>query len=350
MAKAQNLVPDSSFESNKLTPTDFSSLNFSNSWRTASWGTSDLFCKCDRKQKKYSLVDVPQNPMGYQEAHSGACYAGIFAHSHGQYREYIQTPLKTPLEKNKTYLFTMHVSLADYSRVIVDQLGVCFLAARAGYESSNVITDLKPVYMNIEQEIGKEEKTWHRITAIYKAKGGEAHLLIGSFAIHKIVKTKVKAPKEIRSRINQTVERDAYYYIDDVSLVETISTDITDSFTEPIIKDSSFIFKNVLFKSNEALILASSYSELDLLLKYLEEYPQTHIEIVGHTDNTGNEKLNKKLSAQRARSVSDYLAEKGIDKDRISYTGYGSLKPIASNETEEGKQQNRRVEYIITKK
>jgi hypothetical protein len=74
------------------------------------------------------MVNVPQNPMGYQEAHTGTCYAGIFAYSHGAYREYMQTRLSEPLEKNKTYLFSMYISLADYSRAAIEQLGVCFLS------------------------------------------------------------------------------------------------------------------------------------------------------------------------------------------------------------------------------
>src|SRR6478735_2569606 len=105
-AMAQNLVPDSSFENNKYVPMDFSAVNASNYWSIPTRGTSDLFCKCDRqtkinRDKLYSEVDVPQNSMGNQLAHSGNCYAGIFVFSHGNYREYLQTPLSTPLQKNK---------------------------------------------------------------------------------------------------------------------------------------------------------------------------------------------------------------------------------------------------------
>src|SRR5688500_16990450 len=105
---SQNLIPDSSFENNKFVPLEFSAINASNFWSIPTRGTSDLFCKCDRKtkilaDKAYSLVDVPQNPMGYQFPNSGKCYAGFFAHAHGEYREYLQTPLTRSLEKGKTY-------------------------------------------------------------------------------------------------------------------------------------------------------------------------------------------------------------------------------------------------------
>lgn len=359
---AQNLIPDSSFEMNKFIPMDFSAVNASNSWSIPSWGTSDLFCKCDKQTKQlsekiYSQVDVPQNLMGYQNPHSGKCYAGLFAFSHGNYREYLQTPLKEPLEKNKTYLFTMYVSLADYSCTSIDKLGVCFFTKKAEYHTSDVITDLSPVYISIEHEVGNEIKNWHRVTVTYKSLGGELYLLFGSFEINKIKKTKLKTPKEMKSRINQSTERDAYYFIDDVSLVETYQNEERDSIMNPkqestnkIPLDTLFVLKNVLFQINETVLLLPAYSELDLIVKYLKGNPQFQIEIFGHTDNSGDEAKNKKLSTGRAKAVVDYLTTKGIDKTRINYNGYGSANPISTNGTDEGKQQNRRVEFIINKK
>jgi OmpA-OmpF porin, OOP family len=356
---AQNLVPDSSFEMNKFVPMEFSLLGASSTWSIPSRGTSDLFCKCDRKtklfsEKIYSEVDVPQNPMGYQNPHSGTCYAGLFAYSHGNYREYLQVQLTTPLEKNKTYLFTMYVSLADYSRASIDQFGVCFSSNKVTYNSSNEITNLKPVYINVEAEVGNDVKHWHQLTVNYKAKGGEVYLVLGSFKINKIKKTKVKAPKEAKSRINQHAERDAYYFIDDVSLVKIFSKDTVDVVesvipNDTIVKqtDTSCVLKNVLFQSNKTTLLPSSCSELDSLSIYLTKNANVQIEIYGHTDNTGKETKNKKLSYGRAKAVAEYLITNGIDKKRIKFNGYGSSKPIATNETEEGKQLNRRVEFYL---
>lgn len=278
---SQNLIPDSSFENNRFIPTNFSEISASTTWNKPSWGTSDLFCKCAAKKKVFSLVNVPENLMGYQYSHSGICYAGLFAFSHGEYREYIQTPLSTPLEKNIYYLLTMYISLADYSRATVDQLGVCFLTTKVNYTNSNVITNLYPVYAKIENEIGKDTVKWHQISILYKATGGESNLLIGSFEINKIQKTKVKAPKTVKSRINQISERDAYYYIDDVSLIKTSNYPQNDSIVnskqimlDTASKRATVILKNVLFKSNEAILLPMSYSELDIMIEYLSKYPQ----------------------------------------------------------------------------
>ncbi|MBK6834900.1 MAG: OmpA family protein [Bacteroidetes bacterium] len=163
-------------------------------------------------------------------------------------------------------------------------------------------------------------------------------------------------PKEIKSHINQKYDRDAYYFVDDVSLVETIAIEepvipiqFEPTTTNEIHSDTLFVFKNVLFKTNETTLLPSSYSELDLLAEYLSKNAELIIEINGHTDNTGNEKKNKRLSNGRAKVVCDYLISKNINKNRLTFTGYGSSKSIASNDTEEGKQQNRRVEFITRK-
>lgn len=359
---AQNLIPDSSFESNKFVPMDFSAVNASYSWSIPSWGTSDLFCKCDRqtkinRDKIYSEVDVPQNSMGEQYAHSGNCYAGIFVFSHGNYREYLQTALKAPLQQNKTYRFSLHISLADYSCASIDQLGVCFMNSKADYHSSDVITDQQPVYLNIDREVGNDTKNWHRVNVNYKAQGGESYVLFGSFDIHKLKRTTLKAPKEVKTRINQAAGRDAYYFIDDVSLVEIQVDEETSSpvkpgkeRTEKTFPDSSFVLSTILFQTNETALMPSSYSELDTLAIYLIKNLGTSIDISGHTDNSGNEKINKKLSAGRAKTVADYLVLKGIDITRISHKGYGSSKPVSTNNTEEGRQQNRRVEFSIHKK
>ena len=89
---------------------------------------------------------------------------------------------------------------------------------------------------------------------------------------------------------------------------------------------------------------------MDKLGKYLSENANTVIEISGHTDNIGDKEHNQELSTARAKAVADYLVSKGIEVKRITYKGYGSTRPIASNDTEEGKAQNRRVEIKIEKR
>ena len=356
---AQNMIPDSSFELNKFIPLNFSQINASNSWSMPSIGTSDLYCKCNKKQSKISLVNVPANLMGNQYPRSGKCYAGFFAFSHGSYREYLQTPLLAPLEQNKFYRFKMYISLSDYSRATVDQMGVCFFKQELNIKTSNVLEFLNPTYVTIEKDVRTDTTDWHCLSFVYQAKGGESFLIIGSFELNDIYRTKVKAPKEVKSRINQVSERDAYYYIDDVSLTkttDTIAINNQDSLIAFLANTSNiempankpFVLENVLFNTNEAILSSVSYRELDKLADYLIANPKLRAEVSGHTDNVGNENLNLKLSTNRAKAVCDYLIEKNIDKGRITFKGYGSSRSIATNDTDDGRQKNRRVECFVT--
>ena len=109
----------------------------------------------------------------------------------------------------------------------------------------------------------------------------------------------------------------------------------------------SIILKNLVFETNKSEILPPSFEELNKVVDYLIKNNKNKIELSGHTDNLGQEESNQKLSEARAKAVAEYLISNGINKDRIVYKGYGSTAPIATNETEEGKQQNRRVEFVI---
>ena len=95
--------------------------------------------------------------------------------------------------------------------------------------------------------------------------------------------------------------------------------------------------------------LKPSFSELDNLVAYLKRNPTYKIIVSGHTDNIGNEADNKKLSEARAKSVADYLIRSAVNPQNVSYGGLGGSKPISSNETENGRKQNRRVEITISK-
>ncbi len=104
---------------------------------------------------------------------------------------------------------------------------------------------------------------------------------------------------------------------------------------------------NVLFEQASTVMLPGSERDLDLVVDLLEENPNVKIELSGHTDDRGPASKNVKLSKKRVNSVKDYLVEKGIKSNRISGKGYGGSKPIASNEVEETRKLNRRVEFTI---
>lgn len=104
----------------------------------------------------------------------------------------------------------------------------------------------------------------------------------------------------------------------------------------------------ILFGVNQADLNAGAKTNLNKLKEVLLRYPDTDIEIQGHTDNTGSAKYNMTLSKRRASSVSAYMVSTGISAQRISIKGYGLTAPNYTNDTEEGRSQNRRVEFLIT--
>jgi outer membrane protein OmpA-like peptidoglycan-associated protein len=103
----------------------------------------------------------------------------------------------------------------------------------------------------------------------------------------------------------------------------------------------------ITFATNQSSIQTQFYSTLNQVSQTLKEYPKTMIDVMGHTDSDGAEAYNQTLSEQRARSVADYLTAQGVQPIRLATRGYGEMQPIASNETPEGKSQNRRVEIKI---
>jgi outer membrane protein OmpA-like peptidoglycan-associated protein len=104
----------------------------------------------------------------------------------------------------------------------------------------------------------------------------------------------------------------------------------------------------VLFGFDQSNLTAGALKNLEDLVVILNKYPDTDIEIQGHTDNTGSADYNQRLSRTRADNVANYLVGKGIDTSRVTSIGYSFTKPKYDNSTAEGRKQNRRVEFVIT--
>ncbi len=102
-----------------------------------------------------------------------------------------------------------------------------------------------------------------------------------------------------------------------------------------------------LFDIDSAVVHPGAYSDIKRMAKILRDYPQTRIRIEGHTDSTGSEEYNLRLSQRRAEAVKQLLVAEGIDPSRIVTIGYGEARPRATNATKQGRQLNRRVEVFI---
>jgi outer membrane protein OmpA-like peptidoglycan-associated protein len=104
----------------------------------------------------------------------------------------------------------------------------------------------------------------------------------------------------------------------------------------------------VYFDTNRAIVQERSFVLLDEVAAVMKAHPEvTRVGIDGHTDSVGGEAINQRLSEARARAVRDYLVKAGVEEARLEPRGFGVTKPLASNETPEGREQNRRVEFIV---
>jgi len=120
-------------------------------------------------------------------------------------------------------------------------------------------------------------------------------------------------------------------------------------YIERIKQGGNVTLRNIFFDTNKYNLLPASIRELDLLIDFLHQNQTVNIEIQGHTDNVGDDKLNEKLSFNRANAVYEYLVKNEVDAKRLTFKGFGASKPIADNKTEIGRKNNRRTSFVITK-
>ena len=343
----QNLIPDPGFELMQKIPNhDFNGIRCTKNWVNATTTNGDYY---NNKAKSSLLgVGVPRNVFGYQKPKSGDGYAGICIQK--DMKEYVETNLTAQLIKGQKYLIEFFISRAENRHAYVKEFGVLFSDKIQTYGERTGLA-IKPDIDFINKDGYKVTKNWIKLSATYTAMGFETVLIVGHFNYDKKL----------------SVNGKAHYYIDEVSITkvddDTIFTEEVEKkdLTKKVEKDSIkelftpelgkiITLKDILFSSNKSEIEPISFEELNKLSDYLLSYENTFIQINGHTDNSGNEEENKKLSESRAKSVADYLISRGIEMNRIKFYGDGSEKPIEKNNTEEGKRKNRRVEFIIKEK
>ena len=117
---------------------------------------------------------------------------------------------------------------------------------------------------------------------------------------------------------------------------------------QPIVANASIVLKNIFYETNKFELRPESQVELNKIVQLLQDNPNLKILISGHTDNVGKDTDNLTLSNNRAKTVTTYLAAKGINQARLQAKGFGSTKPVADNKTDEGRAQNRRTELSVT--
>lgn len=353
--RSQNLVENGSFETKSYCPGNFNQqqLNTVAGWWQATDGTPDYFNVCSDK------VGVPNNVFGSQQAKDGAAYTGLVTYSTGgkqNYREYIQSKLTRPLTEGEMVCIEVWVSAADYCSYVTDGLGVLLSAKKAESNVQTVLGNLASL-RNPRLHMLDEAEDWVLISDTYIAKGGEQYITIGNFLKDKELKV-IRRTEDMGAK---GYSNWAYVYIDGV-VVKPVSVKsecsceneyLASIAVDPPLELSEYKkikLDAVLFDFDRDILTDTAVVQLNEVYALLRKNRAMYIEISGHTDIIGPDGYNMDLSRRRATAVIHYLKEKGISESRLKLTYHGKTEPVADNQSETGRHQNRRVEFEILEK
>lgn len=338
----QNLIKNPSFEMHAECPKRMGNFNIDLPyWSTPTRGTTDYFNSCSK------LMGVHDNFKGTQEPFHGKGYSGFYVIAPEDYREYIQAEITRTLEKGKKYSVSFYVSLAEKSDYAIRDLGVLFAEKKISlnnknYLSKSQIYSIEDNSFNFQEIRGSKylsnDKKWVKLSTEFIAQGNENFMILGNFDNNASTR---------RIDTKKDLQIGAYYYIDMVSLigVDPVTTTVQEDYE----LDITHIFKDVLFEFDRSHLLDTEKKGIEALYAFLQANNSLKVQIKGHTDKIGSAIYNKKLSTKRADAVAKYLLKLGLEKNRITWDGFGATKPISDNVTAEGRQRNRRVEFVISK-
>ncbi len=341
----KNLVPNPGFEQFSILPhgwfyrgSDFSSLV--KDWSSASEASPDVYGP---------KINVPhtwqEKGFGRKKPRSGQYMIGITSYGCKEgkphCREYVQVNLTEPLVVGQAYHVEFWASPL-HTGLHANKLGIYFSQRKLQEKTDRVVRRNPQVFS--EKIVPGNQFLWHKIQGDFTADKPCKFLVIGNF---------YPDDETEHSLGSENAHKFAYYYLDDVvvkkrpPIIETPPDEFADWY--PLEEDKVIPLDNILFDTDKSTLRNKGKSDLDKLYRILLEYPTMEIEVGGHTDSQGGFEYNMKLSNRRARAVVQYLLKKGIEEYRLSYIGYGTTRYLATNNTDEGRQLNRRVEFRIRK-
>lgn len=370
--KQKNLIPNGSFEVYQECPDEYGWFRIGGvaHWKaTPPDCTPDYFHECSSKfspQNNTCGKIIPQEGKGFLGLIIRVGHSPIQSTDELFYREHVQVRLKEPLKHRNRYIFTMHLSLAEYACYAVSKIGVLFT------KNPILINDKFSAKPQIELNFIDTKGSWVKVTDTLVAEGGEEYLTLGEFA--SFSKKDIRKVDENPAYEKMFSYHRAYYFFDNLSLhwLDVLPEPLLGEPPIPPFKltapaftgiekpwqleptefgylepNKPIVLNNVLFEFGKSVLLEESKYELNKLVRIMNEFKDIHIVISGHTDEIGEPMKNLKLSEDRAKAVYDYLISQGITEKRLYYTGYGSSKPLSSNKTAEGRKKNRRVEFYV---
>ncbi|MBT8195860.1 MAG: OmpA family protein [Bacteroidia bacterium] len=368
---AQNLVPNPGFEEFYNCPDKLSQFHNVINWYTPTIGNPDYYNNC--KERKADPFGVPYNIYGVQQPKDGNGYCGLVLHNvvNNRLVEYVQIKLDKPLKANSHYQLSFYVSLSENSKFAINTVEACVSKDALNSNFWEPLLQMAQVRFSNTFVLDNKDE-WVEVKANFSAEGGEQYLSIGNFA---------HANQTVVKQLEDGDKLVAYYYIDKVQLieipkpVEPFVAEVKEPDTKNVKKkrrrnkknklgrkpnnikknDDSGLPENVMsvdpvyFKYNSTELVTSSYPELDQLVELLNTYSAMGLIIRSHTDGSSKEKDNMQLARDRADAVVEYLLENNISRNRIKVECLGSANPVSNNQTVEGRQKNRRIEFLITR-
>lgn len=343
---AQNLIPNGDFEKHNHFFT-FRSLGSLSNWQKPNHATPDYLYtgSIDKRFKDNNCVGLV---LGF---YNQSYFLGKYQHV-----EYVQVKLLEKLKANKIYCLSANLFLEKKYEYAAPYLNFSLTPKAITAKKDNQMFE-NVNYYNLDyadDSLMRDKKNWMYMCKTIQAKGNEKYFTIGYFDTSMQLTSIVKKHK--------SPFLNTYYYIDNISLVEikdSTECDCQYKPNKPLIQPTKIdtlnigdqlVLKKVFFATNKSNLLPESTNALQALLKTMEDNPNLFIEIIGYTDNVGNEEKNILLSENRAIAVANYLIENGISEQRIKKAGFGSSNPIGNNSTEAGRALNRRIEIKILNK
>lgn len=343
-----NLVPNPGFEHFAAPPVGWSYKGayfgqVVRYWFSASTASPDVYGPG---------VSVPQDwaekGFGKQKPRTGRSIAGVTLYGciNGKphCREYVEIQLAEPLVPGQVYLVEFWATPLPRT-LAINNIGAFFSEKRIERLSDEQIGATPQVFA--KNTVKPAEGKWAKVSGQFTATDESEYLLLGNFFKDEQTQTEALASTDGLTY--------AYYYLDDV-LVKKLPPFVPvpvkpdDLTRQPLETGKAIVLKNLYFEFDKHTLMPRSFVELDKLLRILRENPAMQIQINGHTDNIGGTDYNKWLSRKRAQAVWQFLTDSGIAASRLRYQGMGKARPMVSNQTEAGRFQNRRVEFVVLRR
>jgi OmpA-OmpF porin, OOP family len=346
--ESENIVPNPGFELYSGTPLGwfYTGRDFTRVlkyWESPTAASPDVY-----GPKVFVPSQWKEQGFGESQPAEGKTMIGITVYGCGggkpHCREYVQIRLSEPLVIGQRYAIEfMTKHLPESMRI--KNIGAVFSVDRIHKnldERIAMVPQIEPSGIVIS-----ENDAWQKISGEFYASDPAEFLILGNFY-----------PDE-ETDFNLCEDGEslpfAYYYIDEVVVAKLppiidLPVDEDVLANVELVEGKTVKLSNIYFDLDHDDFLPRSYRQLYALVKIMRENAAMRIEIHGHTDDIGTDEYNLALSQSRATAVANYVIAHGVDASRVFPRGYGSTRPIASNESEMGRQENRRVEFLILSK